>query len=357
MDSAIILATAALTALTLLPLSRSQVGWVRACEFPRLQIALLLAALLPIQLATLDFSRPWSLFTVAAAGGSLAYQLRWILPYSRLRRPTVAQARAEHGPHLKILTANVLGPNRRSEEFMSFVRETRPDIVVTLESNAWWDGQLQALKAEYPGVVAVPLENLYGIHVFSRLPLQNAEVRYLIEPDVPSVHAEIVLQNGRCVELHFLHPRPPRPAKQGSGPRDAELDLVAKSLQPGRAAVVAGDLNDVAWSRTTRRFLAVSGLLDPRIGRGMYNSFHADHWFARWPLDHLFHSRHFRLASLKRLGPYGSDHFAVLVDLAWAEGSDPPDQRPEGANALRPKHRTRFRSQRAPPQQLSVNVR
>src|SRR5690606_41479097 len=53
-----------------------------------------------------------------------------------------------------------------------------------------------------------------------------------------------------------------------------------------------------------------------RSGRGMFNSFHAGHFLLRWPLDHLFHSRHFTLGSLRRLPYFGSDHFPIFVELA-----------------------------------------
>ena len=48
----------------------------------------------------------------------------------------------------------------------------------------------------------------------------------------------------------------------------------------------------------------------------MFNTFHAGHWYLRWPLDHIFHSRHFTLHHVERLRPFGSDHFALLTDLA-----------------------------------------
>jgi endonuclease/exonuclease/phosphatase (EEP) superfamily protein YafD len=79
--------------------------------------------------------------------------------------------------------------------------------------------------------------------------------------------------------------------------------------------IVAGDFNDVAWSHTTRLFQRLSGLLDPRVGRGLYNTFHADHPLLRFPLDHLFHSNHFTLGSFRRLRHIGSDHFPIYVEL------------------------------------------
>ena len=59
-----------------------------------------------------------------------------------------------------------------------------------------------------------------------------------------------------------------------------------------------------------------SANFDPRVGRGFYHTFHAGIPFLRFPLDHLFHSNHFRLVEFRRLGYFGSDHFPVFGKLS-----------------------------------------
>ena len=154
--------------------------------------------------------------------------------------------------------------------------------------------------------------------LFSRLELIQPEVRFLIEGDIPSIHAVVKLPGGNEVEIRCLHRRPPVPQETAqSVERDAELIVVGKETKRKQLPVIVmGDLNDVAWSRTNDLFQKISGLLDPRVGRGLYNSFDARYFFLRFPLDHFFHSTHFRLIELKRLAFFGSDHFPMFIRLS-----------------------------------------
>ena len=212
----------------------------------------------------------------------------------------------------------MLGTNRHADSLLALVKAHQPDILVTLESNMWWQAQLAVLETEYRYTIQCPLENLYGMHVYSRLPLSDTHISYLVEEEVPSIHCLVTLEGGMQVRAHFLHPAPPSPTENDeSAPRDAELLAVAKRVADSELPViVAGDLNDVAWSPTTRLFRKISGLLDPRIGRGMFNTFNAHYAFIRWPLDHLFHSAHFKVISIQRLTLKGSDHFSLLTSLS-----------------------------------------
>ncbi|MFC7513692.1 endonuclease/exonuclease/phosphatase family protein [Herbaspirillum sp. GCM10030257] len=316
----IAICTSILTVATLLPLSRSSRWWVRDLDFPRLQIVSSGIVLLLAQAVLLDFSTFGVKVIVATTICCVLYQAWWILPYTRpFPNEVKLFAGEEPRERIRILSANVLQSNRNAAALLSLIRHYQPDIFVTLESNGWWEKQLDALESEYPYSIKCPLENLYGMHVYSKLRLKNSTTQFLVQPDIPSMHTVTVLPSGREVQMHFLHPTPPSPTENDvSTERDAELLIVAKRVAGlDHPTIVAGDLNDVAWSTTTRLFRKISGLLDPRVGRGMFNTFHASYWFLRWPLDHLFHSRHFTLSFIKRLPAFGSDHFPVLVELVY----------------------------------------
>jgi endonuclease/exonuclease/phosphatase (EEP) superfamily protein YafD len=154
---------------------------------------------------------------------------------------------------------------------------------------------------------------------YTRLELLNAEILFRVYDDVPSVRARIALPSGVEVELYCLHPKPPVPREERSSEqRDAELLIVGRETRGNSTpTVVMGDLNDVAWSHTNYLFQRVSGLLDPRIGRGFYNTFDARYPIMRFPLDHFFHSNHFRLITLRRLPYFGSDHFPMYIALSY----------------------------------------
>lgn len=343
--AALSIATGIFIILTLLPLSHYQAWWIRGLDFPRLQIGILLFGLLLLELLLIDLSRTGAWTIIASTMACLIYQLWWIIPYTRLCPAEVRiSPNANPATAVRVMTANVLGTNRQSAEFLELVYENDPDILVTLESNLWWQRQLSALENIYIHTLKCPLENLYGMHVYSRIRLENSTIRFLVEPDVPSIHTTAVLGNHRKIRMIFLHPRPPNPTTQRSTERDAELLIVAKNLgDDDIATIVAGDLNDVAWSRTTRLFRKISGLLDPRVGRGLFSTFHADYRLVRWPLDHLFHSRHFLLSKIERLPAFGSDHFPMLVELVYDEkygqqqkGLEPtPDDHAQASEKIR----------------------
>jgi len=305
---------------TILPLSQKTHWMIRGMDFPRIQIMLFSLTLLSTIIFLSNLENPLVWILASANCICLIWQLWWILPYTPLWPKEVKTVNENNlKRQLSIITSNVLAPNRNAKALINLVNKYQPDILITLESDLWWQEQLKVLEVEMPYFVKCPLDNLYGMHLYSKLRLHDQEISFLVEKDIPSIHVSIELRTGDKVRAHFVHPAPPSPTENTeSSERDAELIIVARSVKKSeQPVIVTGDLNDVAWSSTTHLFRKISGLLDPRIGRGMFNTYHTKYLFMRWPLDHLFHSKHFTLCSIRRLPTIGSDHFPLYTSLSF----------------------------------------
>jgi endonuclease/exonuclease/phosphatase (EEP) superfamily protein YafD len=320
---------------TLLNFSKHPHWFVRIWDFPRLMTALLATAIaVPYAIWFRDRWYDWAL--LAGLAFVVARQLYMIFPYTPVARKVVKRASGtpDRGRRLRLAISNAEMENRQFDRWLRVMREADPDVIVALEVDSAWDEGLRPLEGggpgQYPHVVRQIQDNYYGMILFSRLKLQEVEVKFLVQDDIPSIHATLVLRDGQRVTLHALHPRPPEPINdQDSAPRDAELVIMGKQIhdhQRAEPTIVCGDLNDVAWSYTTQLFLRLSKLLDPRKGRGFYNTFNAKSRLFRFPLDHVFHSDEFKLIELRRLGHVGSDHFPVLIELSCEPESAPHDQ-------------------------------
>ncbi len=296
--------------------------WVRGVDFPRIQIMVLGII---AWIGMLVFWSQWQLIQgllFAALNITLAFQLKMVLPYTKLWKKEVQDAKdkpKDETHQLKIMVSNVLTSNDQTQDLVKLVEDRKPDILITLESDKKWEKALSQIEPDYPYSVKVPLDNLYGMHLYTKLELIDPVVKYLMIDDIPSIHTQIRLPNDKIIWLYCLHPMPPSPTEaEKSTTRDAELLMVGKHIKENnQTAILAGDLNDVAWSKTTRRFQRISGLLDPRIGRHFMNTFHVDYPFLRWALDHLFHSACFTVVNVERLPSIGSDHFPVMTTLQY----------------------------------------
>ncbi len=300
---------------TFLPMIRKEVWWIRVFDFPRLQILVFLIISLAVNILY-----SYSSILDALLGICIIIQCIIILPYTALYKKQVLKSSndlPEH--HLSIVVSNVLMYNKEAQKCIDMILKADPDMVLTVETDKWWEVSLKPVFEKYPFTYSAPHGNTYGMIFFSKLKIEHAEIKYLLEHDIPSLHAVVKLKNRRSFKFFGLHPKPPAPQEAKSTiKRDAELIIVGKEVrQSNQPAIVAGDLNDVAWSHTTHLFQKISGLLDPRIGRGLYSTFNSKYPLVRWPLDHIFHSPHFKLVDLKLLPPIGSDHFPIYIKLSY----------------------------------------
>lgn len=316
---------------TALSLSRSKVWWIRIWDFPRVQVATLGIIGLALWIAT----GPWRDGASAVFTGAIAiavcYQLGMVWRYTRLAPREVQRAKHPAPDRcLSLVVSNVLQTNREGDRLLAELRRTNADVVLCVETDHWWQARLDALRSTHAHALACPLANTYGMLLYSRYPLENASIEFLVEADVPSMQARVRLPGGLRVWLNCVHPKPPAPGEDDeSTERDAELVIVGRRVaNASEPVVVLGDLNDVAWSRTTRLFQKVSRLVDPRKGRGFISTFHAKYPGLRYPLDHVFHSPDVRLVEMRRLPYVGSDHFPVYVALSYEPAAAAQQQAP-----------------------------
>jgi len=306
-----------LFAASVLPFLHIAHGFVRTLDFPRIQYALLAVVLLvAMPLVFEPGGMAW--VTVGLLAASTLIHLTYIVRFTPFWPVKTASfdGAPEDVATIRLLVSNVKMSNRKYQPLIDLVVDQSPDIAVFMEVDEQWTSALEPVTRGYEHVVACPQDNSYGMLLVSRFPFTKSRINYLLNDQVPSIDVTVKHPKSGSFRLVAIHPEPPLVNRDTVG-RDAEIALVGKMVRDYRAPlIVTGDLNDVAWSPTTQRFKRISRLLDPREGRGMFNTFDARFFFIRWPLDHIFHSSHFQLINMQRMPFVCSDHFPMLFDMA-----------------------------------------
>lgn len=313
---------------------KQDVWWIRMFDFPQAQFTFL--GFISLGGLALYWDTSWYYIALLVVLiGCIIYQLTIIIPYTFIHPVQVMEGRPDEDDQqnfISIVVCNVYQYNKQFKKCVDVVVKADSDIILAVETDERWQKEFSAaLDDKYPYRCLNPLDNTYGMLLYSKLKLEDTEIKFIIQEDVPSIHTYVYLRSGSKIKMFLVHPEPPSPTEnERSTERDAELLLVGKAARKlDLPVIVAGDLNDVAWSTSTKMFQRVSGLLDPRIGRGFYNTFHAKYPLLRWPLDHIFHSDHFKIFKLRRLNRTGSDHFPIYVKLFYSASHQAEQDKPE----------------------------
>ncbi len=244
------------------------------------------------------------------------YHVVQIYRYTPFINKTVENSNS-NADSLHIISFNVLESNKQYGKFINLIKYHKPDLFLVMEVNDVWDKQLEKLEVLYPYQIKSVQNNLYGISLYSSQPFEDGKVQFLVKSDIPSIKASIKFKNNTIV-LYGIHPEPPIYGEAlTSKPRDYEFDKIAELVKRDeKPSIVIGDMNDVPWSKNSKKFVRESGLNDPSIGRLFVNSFHTKYFFTRLPIDQFFVSKHFRVCEYKRLQHIGSDHFPIQVKIS-----------------------------------------
>lgn len=295
--------------------------FLKMLDYPRIQFFITsLICLILLGIAIKKWQWYDFLLIVGLLSG-LVINSTFLINYTPLVPVEVPSAKEIKAPdnQLSLFIANVKMSNRKAQPIIKLIETKKPDLILAMEVNEWWDEQLKVLENEYPYSQHTINDVTYGMVLLSKFPLEKVEVDYLQNKKVPSFESTIILSDGKYISFHSMHPVPPTHFKDlpdNGGQQENALKKLGKKII-GRKfpAIVAGDLNDAVWSYANKLTGTENILYDVRVGRGFYNSYNAENVLMRWPLDHVFVTKEFRLKKLERLPKIGSDHFPIFVEL------------------------------------------
>lgn len=230
---------------------------------------------------------------------------------------TVAPLPPEGAPRLRVVVANLYVLNPQPEAAGAVLLAARPDVLVVPELSASGLDGLRAsgLLADLPFSVVDLGDRGEGVGLFSRLPLDDVVTRRVATRELPRATVTV---EGVAVRILAAHPLPPISVVEPLW-RQALTDLAAEAEALPGPVVVAGDLNADRDHAAFRRLLD-TGLRDAHDerGRGLART-----WPAAFPLLHLDHvlvGERLAVVAVRELDLPGSDHRAVVADLAVVGG-------------------------------------
>ena len=308
--------TCLLIILNVLPFINNPHWIFRICEFGRIQLFVLQLVVLSLGWL-ITISNTYVFYTMQAClFGFLIFNavklIRYTPIYPKRKVPPKGGKKS-----ISVISFNVYQFNNRYEDLINLINEYNPDILLTIETDHKWEEALKPLETEYINSVKVPLDNTYGMHVYTKMKILDSKVHYFQADDLPSIEVKVETKLGEQFVFFGVHPPPPSPTEEEtSRERDGELLSVAKYVKKlNEPVLVVGDFNNVAWAKASILFRKISRMLDPRVGRGFVSTFHAKYKLLRFPIDLIFHSKEIFIEKLKTLKHIGSDHLPLYAQF------------------------------------------
>lgn len=218
---------------------------------------------------------------------------------------------------IRLMSFNVLATSGDFDSAISEIREHDPDIVAVLEYAGMWHVALDALNETYPHQHRDPRWHGYGIAVFSKLPLENAESIHLTAPEIdnPAVSANIQVggQSLRIFAVHVMSPiRKFRLELRNRQFKEIATHINAQSTP----TMLVGDMNCSTSSGFLSGLIEEANLRDSRQGFGVHPSWPSIAGPLAVPIDHVLVTNEIHVHN-RFLGDAGaSDHRPVIVDVS-----------------------------------------
>jgi endonuclease/exonuclease/phosphatase (EEP) superfamily protein YafD len=258
--------------------------------------------------------RRFGVATVAAA--LAAANLVPMLPYIAPGPPQAEAGQAE----IRVMSANVSLRNADYAALRAAIVQENPDIIGLQEVTGKWLDELSPIRSDYPFTVLRPEEGAYGLALFSRFPIRELGSSPYLEEGIQtavSVEMEVGQKSVTLVLAHLKAPTTPRNAKL----RNRQIDRLADMIGSDRndEQILVGDFNTTPWSPYYLPLETEANLANAARGRGYRATWPVGLGFLKIPIDHCMVSPGLRVRQMRTGGDIGSDHFPIIVDVAFAD--------------------------------------
>lgn len=237
------------------------------------------------------------------------------------RTPEIAVAQAE--TRLRVMSINVLAPNRRYADVETAVASAAPDVVALQEVFPNWHPTVERLAQRLPHVAPAdwrtrPSDNI----LLSRFPIASSRVVVIPGQMWDFAHVDAVLAIGdRRIRVLAVHP--PYPMTRAlTAMRQLHLDHYAQvAAAADLPLLIVGDFNITPYSPRFRTLLRGGNLTHVHLGWAWPATWPSEiccgyqRYVRGFPIDHILASRHFAVAAAAPGGYIGSDHYPVIADM------------------------------------------
>lgn len=295
--------------------------YFKLLDFPRIQFFISSALFLVVVCFITTRWKWYSYLIVVGLSIGLFVNCYYLIGYTKLVSVEVPTAGilTKTDARFSLLLINVKMSNKKSQPLLDLIALKKPDLILAMEVDKWWNKELREIDQEYPYSHRSINEVAYGMVLFSKFPLNTAKIKYLTNKNVPSLESTLTVSNGKKIKFHCIHPVPPtyfEHLPDNKGQEENALKKIGERVKNSKLpTIVAGDLNDAVWSKIDNLNGTNNILFDVRVGRGFFNSYNAEQLLMKWPLDHIFVTKEFKLKKLERLHKIGSDHYPIFVEL------------------------------------------
>jgi endonuclease/exonuclease/phosphatase (EEP) superfamily protein YafD len=218
------------------------------------------------------------------------------------------------GTTIRILVSNVHRDNRAYERLSKLVLEQQPDVLGLIEVDSLWLDNLPAIRGAYQFRFESPREDLFGLALFSKLPMTESRIVRFGESAMPAIVASFAADD-QIFEIILVHSSWPMTADRAAN-RNAQLRRMAQYIQASdETVVVAGDLNTTMWSPYYQEFEHESGMINARAGYGIGATWSPIHILGI-PIDHILVKPPAQVGHFHVLQGIGSDHLAISADVS-----------------------------------------